>query len=48
MTTKDGGIVYFTKNNATERIAFSCKGLDGDKCVGTANALFLPAFGGVY
>ena len=48
VTTTSGGVLYFTKNNATGNIAFSCKGLVGDECVGAANKLFGPAFGGHY
>ena len=43
--------IIFTKNNATGKIAFTCKGGPLDSkgpCVEHANKLFIPAFGGTY
>jgi hypothetical protein len=51
VTTTDGGKIYFTQNNLTGNMAFTCAGGaldDTDACHDAANKLFGPAFHGKY
>ena len=50
VTTDSGGTIYFTKNNTTGDIAFSCDGSIKKRklCIEASNKLFLPTFGKIY
>lgn len=48
VTPTSGGVLYFTRNNLSGNVSFTCADLKKRACNEAANQLFQPAFGGVY